>query len=152
MGAPSSSANSRSRQATGFSPRSSRPPGNSHASRSFRRSTTRSSSRRTPFTEPGKRIPLSPAERILLVFFTLDLLPQGFERVEIAARRALGGERLDAPEAALEFCSGTPQCRFGVDIELSGKVGRGKKNVTHLLLQGAAPAVLLARGLVVTRI
>src|SRR5205807_6345330 len=56
----------------------------------------------------------------LFMLFTLDLLPQSFERVEIAA---LCGERLDAPEAALELGGSMAQCCFRVDIELPGEVG-----------------------------
>src|SRR5215472_2954787 len=56
--APNSSANSRTRQVIGASPGSRRPPGSSHSSRSFWRSTTRPASTRTPLIDTGKFIRL----------------------------------------------------------------------------------------------
>src|SRR5215831_14384523 len=54
--APNSSANSRTRQVIGASLGSRRPPGSSHSSRSFSRSTTQPASTRTPLIDTGKFI------------------------------------------------------------------------------------------------
>src|SRR5271165_1498015 len=84
---------------------------------------------------------------LFTVLFALDLLPQCFERFEIGAHCALGGERLDAPEAAFELGGGVPQRRFRVDIELAGEVGGGEEDITHLVFQGLAPGGLFELGL-----
>ncbi len=46
---------------------------------------------------------------------------------------ALGGERFDPAEAALELGVCVPQRHFRVDVELAGEVGGGKEQITHLV-------------------